>query len=182
MSILSDKLSKIQVELKCEKSQYNNFGKYNYRSQEDILEAVKPKLDGLVLTLSDDVKIVGDRVYIATTATITDGKDSISVNALAREPISQKGMSDSQVTVSTSSYARKTALNGLFCLDDTKDTDTQDNSSTTMINTIKKLLKETKTDEMDFLKYFQTNAVSNLTYDNQQKAIQMLEKKKGTKK
>lgn len=182
MSTLSERLSKIQVELKAPKNQYNNFGKYKYRSQEDILEAVKPLLNGLVITLSDDVKIIQERIYITTTATITDGKDSISVNALAREPLTQKGMSDSQVTVSTSSYARKTALNGLLCLDDTKDTDSQDNTTVSAMETIRKLLKETKTDEQEFLKYFKTNAVSQLNYENQQKAIQMLEKKKGVKK
>lgn len=171
-----EKLSLIQNNLKCEKSQYNNFGKYKYRSQEDILEAVKPMLDGLVLTLTDDVKIVGDRIYIVATAIITDGEKEIKATALAREPIMQKGMSESQVTVSASSYARKTALNGLFCLDDTKDTDTQDHTQTPT-NEINRLIKLKKVDLIEFLKYFKKNAVSELNYDEQQKALVMLQKK-----
>lgn len=123
MKELIQKLSKIQAELKAPKSQYNNFGKYSYRNCEDILEAVKPMLNGLVLTISDDIQVAGDRVYIKATATITNGVDSISNSALAREAITKKGMDDSQITGSTSSYARKYALNGLFCIDDTKDAD-----------------------------------------------------------
>jgi len=177
---LSERLSKIQKELKCEKTRTNKFGGYSYRTLEDIQEAVKGKLDGLSIFLTDDVIMVSDRIYIKSTASITDGKDTVSVNALAREPLSQKGMSDSQVTVATSSYARKTALNGLLLLDDTAeehDVDNQDNTSTTMIQTINKLIKTKKVDTVEFLKYFKVNAVSELNYDSQQKAIQMLERK-----
>lgn len=117
------KLSKIQKELKAPKNQYNSFGGYKYRSCEDILEAVKPLLDGLVLTVSDDIIAVADRVYVKATATITDGVDSISNYAFARESLTKKGMDDSQITGATSSYARKYALNGLLCIDDTKDAD-----------------------------------------------------------
>lgn len=117
------KLSKIQKELKAPKNQRNNFGGYNYRSCEDILEAVKPLLDDLVLTINDDIVSVGDRVYVKATATITDGVNSISNSAFARESLTKKGMDDSQITGSTSSYARKYALNGLLCIDDTKDAD-----------------------------------------------------------
>ena len=177
---LSERLSKIQKELKCEKTRTNKFGGYSYRTLEDIQEAVKGKLDGLSIFLTDDVIMVSDRIYIKSTASITDGKDTVSVSALAREPLSQKGMSDSQVTVATSSYARKTALNGLLLLDDTAeehDVDNQDNTSTTMIQTINKLIKTKKVDTVEFLKYFKVNAVSELNYDSQQKAIQMLERK-----
>lgn len=180
MSTLSERLSLIQKELKCEKTKRNNFGKYNYRTLEDIQESVKKKLDGLSIFLTDDVIIVSDRIYIKSTASITDGKDTISVNAVAREPQDQKGMSPSQVTVATSSYARKTALNGLLLLDDTAEeaeVDAQDNSQTTMIQTINKLIKTKKVDTVEFLKYFKVSAVSELPYDAQQKAIQMLEKK-----
>lgn len=118
------KLSVIQKELKAPKGQFNSFGKYHYRSCEDILEAVKPHLGDCTLTLSDDVKVAGDRVYINATATISDGDQSVSVSALAREAVSKKGMDDSQITGTASSYARKYALNGLFCIDDTKDADT----------------------------------------------------------
>ena len=177
---LSERLSKIQKELKCEKSRNNKFGGYSYRTLEDIQEALKAKLDGLSVTLTDDVIIVSDRVYIKATASITDGNKSISVNAIAREPLSQKGMSDSQVTVATSSYARKTALNGLLLLDDTSEeneVDAQDNTVSTAIETINKLIKTKKVNTVDFLKYFKVDAVSQLTYDQQQQAIQMLNKK-----
>lgn len=177
---LSERLSKIQKELKCEKTRTNKFGGYTYRTLEDIQEAVKNKLDGLSIFLNDDVIIISDRIYIKATASITDGTSTISVNAVAREPLTQKGMSDSQVTVATSSYARKTALNGLLLLDDTAEgheVDNQDNTTTTMIQTINKLIKVKKVDTVEFLKYFKVNAVSELTYDAQQKAIQMLEKK-----
>jgi gas vesicle protein len=118
------KLSEIQANLKAPKNQYNSFGKYNYRSCEDILEAAKKLLGDCTLTLSDDIQTAGDRVYVKATATISDGSDSISVSALAREAAAKKGMDDSQITGTASSYARKYALNGLFCIDDTKDADT----------------------------------------------------------
>lgn len=177
---LSERLSKIQKDLKCEKSRNNKFGGYSYRTLEDIQESLKPHLDGLSVVLNDKVIVVSDRIYIEATATITDGVNSITATALAREPLTQKGMSDSQVTVATSSYARKTALNGLLLLDDTddsKDVDAQDNTTSTMIETIRKLIKTKKVNEIDFLKYFKVDAISQLSYDNQQIAIQMLEKK-----
>jgi len=123
-------LSKIQRELKAPKSNFNSFGKYSYRSCEDILEAVKPLLGGAALTLSDEMVEVGGRVYVKATATLIAG-ETISVTAFAREPDSRKGMDLSQITGTASSYARKYALNGLFCIDDTKDADTMNNSQTT---------------------------------------------------
>lgn len=125
---LTKALGEIQYKLKAPKGQTNSFGHYNYRSCEDILEAVKPLLHeaGLTLTLSDDVIAVGSRVYVKATATITDGTDTISNTAFAREAGSKKGMDDSQVTGTASSYARKYALNGLFCIDDTKDAETDE--------------------------------------------------------
>ena len=123
-------LAAVQAALKAPKSQYNSFGKYNYRSCEDILEAVKPHLkeQGLILTLYDNLTNCGDRIYVRATATVTDvesGED-ISACAFAREPETKKGMDDSQITGTASSYARKYALNGLFCIDDTKDADTEE--------------------------------------------------------
>ena len=120
------KLCNIQRELKAPKNQRNDFGKYNYRSCEDILEAVKPLLaaEGLVLTITDNIEMIGGRYYVQATATVTDGEKSISTTAFAREAEGRKGMDESQVTGSSSSYARKYALNGLFCIDDTKDADT----------------------------------------------------------
>ena len=125
-----EKIVAIQSELKAPKGQYNSFGKYNYRSCEDILEGVKPLLakHGLVLTIQDYIELIGDRYYVKAIATITDGKGSISTSAYARESLDKKGMDASQVTGATSSYARKYALNGLLCIDDTKDADTMDNS------------------------------------------------------
>ena len=118
----------IQQELKVPKSQRNTFGNYNYRNCEDILEAVKPLLVKYecVLTISDCIENIGSRYYVKATAKLTDGKDSIEVTAYAREAETKKGMDDSQITGSTSSYARKYALNGLFAIDDTKDADTDE--------------------------------------------------------
>lgn len=125
-----EKIVAIQSELKAPKGQYNSFGKYNYRSCEDILEGVKPLLakHGLVLTIQDSIDLIGDRFYVKATATITDGKEELSTSAYARESLDKKGMDASQVTGATSSYARKYALNGLLAIDDTKDADTMDNS------------------------------------------------------
>lgn len=114
----------IQANLNAPKGQYNSFGGYAYRSAEDILNAVKPLLGGLFLSISDDIIQLGDRFYVKATATITDGEHVHSVSAMAREPLTKKGMDDSQITGSTSSYARKYALNGLFGIDDAKDADT----------------------------------------------------------
>ena len=125
---LIDKLAAIQTKLHAPKNQKNTFGGYNYRSCEDILEAVKPLLDGLVLTITDEVTEVGGRIYVKATARLTDGKDAMTATAFAREAESRKGMDESQITGSTSSYARKYALNGLFLIDDNKDADSQDNS------------------------------------------------------
>ena len=121
-----EKLAKIQKELKAPKDLRNNFGGYNYRSAESILEAVKPLLDGAILTLEDDIMLVGDRFYIKATATFQDGDYVKTTTAFAREPETKKGMDDSQITGTASSYARKYALNGLFCIDDNKDADTDE--------------------------------------------------------
>ena len=118
-----------QNELKAPKNQYNSFGKYYYRSAEDILEAVKPleQKHDILIFVSDDIEIYGDRVYVKATATAIDAKGEnqpIKATAYAREPADKKGMDSSQITGTASSYARKYALNGLLCIDDTKDADT----------------------------------------------------------
>lgn len=122
-----EKLIKVQAELKAPKNQYNSFGRYNYRNCEDILEAVKPLLlkNGLTLTITDSIEGIDGRYYVKAQCHLIDieNGESISVNALAREAETKKGMDDSQVTGATSSYARKYALNGLFLIDDTKDHD-----------------------------------------------------------
>jgi hypothetical protein len=117
----------IQSELKAPKGQYNSFGKYNYRSCEDIVEAVKPILAKYKyhLTMSDEVVCAGSRVYIKATCRVMESDKVIAEStALAREAEAKKGMDDSQITGTASSYARKYALNGLFAIDDTKDADT----------------------------------------------------------
>lgn len=124
-----EKLNKIQTELSAPKNQRNNFGNYNYRSCEDITEAVKPLLKETktTLTLSDEINMIGNRFYVVATATLydTENGECMSVSASAREEENKKGMDASQVTGSTSSYARKYALNGLFAIDDAKDADTE---------------------------------------------------------
>lgn len=128
-----EKLLNIQSELKAPKSQINKFGGYNYRNCEDILEAVKPicKKHNAVVYLSDKLVLIGERYYIEATATLVDvetGENAI-VTAYAREEESKKGMDGSQITGASSSYARKYALNGLFDIDDTKDSDTTNQSN-----------------------------------------------------
>lgn len=136
---LQESLARIQKSLKAPKGQFNKFGNYKYRSCEDILEALKPLLSPCVLTINDDVCQVGDRIYIKATATLALKDESISTTAFAREELSKKGMDSSQLTGSTSSYARKYALNGLFCIDDNKDSDSTnkhgaDSSSNAPVN------------------------------------------------
>lgn len=124
-----EKLQKVQQSLKAPKGQFNAFGKYKYRSCEDILEAVKPLLDGCVITLSDRIEMIGDRYYVKATASFVstdaadDGFPSVVVCAYAREEADKKGMDGSQITGAASSYARKYALNGLLQIDDAKDSD-----------------------------------------------------------
>lgn len=120
------RLAEIQEHLNAPKNQYNSFGKYKYRSCEDILEGVKPLLKGLFLSISDEIVLIGDRYYVKATATITDGENSHSASAIAREEENKKGMDAAQVTGATSSYARKYCLNGLFGIDDAKDADTDE--------------------------------------------------------
>ena len=126
------KLTAIQKELKVPKNQFNAFGKYNYRNAEDILEAVKPLLikHGCTLFLSDEIVLIGDRYYIKATANFHDGENLIVITAYAREEETKKGMDGSQITGASSSYARKYALNGLFLIDDTKDSDSTNKHDT----------------------------------------------------
>lgn len=128
--VLNQRVGDIQHKLKAPKGQYNSFGKYNYRSCEDILEGVKPLLKehNLALLIDDEIVQIGERYYVKATAKITDGREIVSATAYAREPDTKKGMDESQITGATSSYARKYALNALLCIDDTKDADTMDNS------------------------------------------------------
>ena len=125
---LQESLIAIQSKLKAPKNQYNSFGKYKYRSAEDILEAVKPLLaeHNVVLNMSDRIELIGTRYYLVCTAKVIKGEEEIVSEGRAREDESKKGMDGAQVTGTSSSYARKYALNGLFCIDDTKDADTDE--------------------------------------------------------
>jgi hypothetical protein len=171
-------LQTIQHELKAPKGQENKFGGYRYRSCEDIMEAVKPLLDKneATLTVADDIVLIGDRYYIKATATLWDSKGGeilAQTTAFAREPVTKKGMDESQITGAASSYARKYALNGLFCIDDTKDADTMDNRDQGDINkkiaTMKERIKamldkvDPATDTSAFAKYADSTDIAELT-------------------
>ena len=170
---LQQKLLKIQQELKAPKSNFNSFGNFNYRSLEDILEAVKPINDkyGITLTLTDRPVQVGDRYYIEATALITDNNQEFKVTAYAREPQSKTKMDDAQVTGTSSSYARKYALNGLYLIDDTKDADTDEyarqsgkqanKASDKQLNLISKLLRESAKEKAQQLANF-NNMIASL--------------------
>ena len=136
-------LMAVQAELKAPKNQHNSFGKYDYRSAEDIIEAVKPLLkeNGLFLNMTDEVVLVGDRYYIKATVKVVDivTGESVQTSALAREAAQKKGMDESQVTGTASSYARKYALNGLFAIDDNRDADTDEYARQTNRNTADEL-------------------------------------------
>ena len=138
------KLVEIQAELKAPKSQRNTFGKYNYRSAEDILEAVKPllKKHDAKIILSDKPILVGDWHYIEATAKFVCGDEVEVVTAYAREPLNKKGMDESQITGTASSYARKYALNGLLLIDDTKDADTDEYKKQTSQNASNRRFKQ----------------------------------------
>lgn len=177
------KVVAIQSKLKAPKGQYNSFGKYNYRSCEDILEGVKPLLSEheLVLTIEDSIEMIGDRYYVKATATLSDRKNSISTSAYARESLDKKGMDASQVTGATSSYARKYALNGLLCIDDTEDADTMNNTkqdtqeSVYNWNTLKARATQGGISETDLKHYLKdtlkVNAVSEMKQEHYQQAF-----------
>lgn len=154
-------LAKIQALVKAPKGQFNNFGKYKYRSCEDIVEAIKPVINplGFALTLSDEVVLIGQRFYIKATATLTDGKETYTATAFAREEEVKKGMDGSQITGASSSYARKYALNGLFAIDDTKDADST--------NTGKEELKTASPAISDKEKDYLTELLENSTYEEE---------------
>lgn len=131
---LYEKLSDIQVNLNAPKNQFNEFGNYSYRNAEDVLSAIKPflKKHSLILLLTDDIEVIGERYYIVAHAILKDSNgNEIIVKGRAREPLIRKKMDDAQITGATSSYARKYALNGLFAIDDNKDADYLNDGSET---------------------------------------------------
>lgn len=139
MKLIYAELSRIQRELNAPKNLYNSFGKYHYRNAEGILEALKPHLNGLALVINDEPVMIGDRYYIKATATLTDGEDSVTATAYAREDADKKGMDGCQLTGACSSYARKYALNALFMIDDSKDSDDESLSPKNPANAERKL-------------------------------------------
>lgn len=193
-------LSKIQTELKAPKSQFNKFGGYAYRSCEDITEAVKPLLEkfSVCLLLSDEIEQVGDRCYVVATATLKSDMGEIVTKARAREPLSKKGMDEAQITGATSSYARKYALNGLFAIDDTKDSDyTNKHEATTqtpprqntqprridskqleiLSNLLDQLTQLGWGGQDEFFKWLGVNSLNEITQNNFYKAKKGLETK-----
>jgi len=184
---VNDALAVIQATLKAPKGQFNSFGKYKYRSCEDILEAVKPLLKESTLTLSDDVVEIGGRVYVKAKASFGHNGAAIDVTAFARESETKKGMDDSQITGTASSYARKYALNGLFLIDDTKDADTDEhagnaNSEPAKISDdqaveIVDLIAESGADEKRFLAFFKVPNVPSLSVAQYRQAVSMLKAK-----
>jgi hypothetical protein len=182
-------MKSIQSQLKAPKGQFNSFGKYKYRSCEDIVEAVKPLLAqaGYHLILSDDIIAVGDRIYVKATATVFNGTEVLgTASAFAREPSDKKGMDASQITGTASSYARKYALNGLLAIDDTKDADTQPPVVDEPVTEdqyvhISDLLSETDSNLGQFCKHFKINDVFELKQSDYAKAKILLEAKLANK-
>ena len=187
-----EKLLKVQQELKAPKGQYNSFGKYKYRSCEDILEAVKPLLEKnkLTLTLTDTIVPASEiRFYVKATAKLIDiESEEISIienTAFAREDAEKKGMDGSQITGTASSYARKYALNGLFLIDDTKDADTDEyheqNNQVKLITKAQiKKLGELVDDIPAMLNYYKVDKIENMSYEDAKKTIER--KENGTKR
>lgn len=177
------KVIRLQSELKAPKGQYNSFGKYSYRSCEDILEGVKPLLSKyeLVLTIEDTIVQIGERYYVKATATLTDGTSTIHTKAYARESEEKKGMDSSQVTGATSSYARKYALNGLFCIDDTKDTDTQESAierkKKAVINKIIELAKVKNIADAEIIKLLNNKKSVDCSIEELNRVVEELKKR-----
>ena len=169
------KLNKIQQNLKAPKNQYNKFANFNYRSCEDVLEAVKPLLGDCVLIIKDEIVLIGNRYYVKAIAALKDKNGEIEVSAYARETEHKKGMDESQITGATSSYARKYALNGLFAIDDTKDEDTKDNAKESNIDKFeraKKMIEQIK--NPDGLIEYSENLKKSTFNTEQKKELQKL--------
>lgn len=199
---ISEKLMRIQTEIKAPKNLYNSFGKYKYRNAEGICEAVKPFLtrEKVILTLSDEIVEIGGRVYVKATALLgdTDTLETYEVSAYARESAEKKGMDESQITGTASSYARKYALNGLFLLDDTKDADSDEYHNQTSesknkskdgqkqksgndiseeeFQTITNLIREKNVNEQALLEQYRVSSAKQLTRAQYTALKQKLEK------
>lgn len=175
-----EKLLNVQSKLKAPKSQRNDFGKYNYRNCEDILESVKPLLADVKATivLSDKLLLIGERYYIEATARFIDVEtgEEVSNNAYAREEEVKKGMDGSQITGSASSYARKYALNGLLDIDDTKDSDTTNNETNKCTKEQINRMRELQVIEENILKKFKISKLEDLTFGQAESIIKLKEK------
>lgn len=180
-----DKLFEIQQKLKAPKGQVNTYGGYKYRSCEDIFEAVKPLLkeQNLILQTTDELVQVGERYYVKATAILTDGKETITNTAYAREEESKKGMDSSQITGACSSYARKYALNGLFLIDDVKDSDFTNSEESEeqkeklkLLTKIKKLMNTKKVLPDEVFEHFQKNS-ADMNIEELQDVAKWLESK-----
>jgi len=189
-----EKLHDLQQKISAPKTETNEFGGYNYRTAEGILQAAKAALgdSGLVILLTDQIQLVGDRHYVHATARITDGKESVEVSAFAREELSKKGMDASQITGSASSYARKYALSGLFAIDGTADADSMKPHETKVIDdeqlsTIVALMDEVLDEAAKgkLVKWLKTKgvkdgSVNNLPDDMYELVVKNLERKRGS--
>ena len=192
---INEKLMRIQTQIKAPKNLYNSFGKYYYRNAESICEAVKPFLEkeNVSLILVDDMVAIGNRYYLKATARLFDNEnnENIEVSAFAREPEQKKGMDESQITGTASSYARKYALNGLFLLDDTKDADTDEyhnqtayqqaneNKTTVTSEQVGKLKLEmirTGATEQYICEYYKLNKLIDMTQEQFVNAMEMFKK------
>lgn len=179
---MKDKLLMIQMDLKAPKGQMNKFGGYKYRSCEDIFEAVKPLLakHGLVLRTTDELVQIGERYYVKATAILTDGTETIENVAYAREEETKKGMDGNQITGASSSYARKYALNGLFLIDDVKDSDStntgDDDSKLKALVKIKKLMASKKIAPNEIYETFDKKS-DEMSAEELQEVVSWLENK-----
>lgn len=181
---IAEKLTDIQTKIKAPKNLYNKFGKYYYRNAESIYEAVKPYLEAkkCSLTIGDEIVEVVGRVYVKSTVVLVDNEsgEKISISAYARESDDKKGMDDSQITGTASSYARKYALNGLFLLDDTKDADSDEHYieekakqqqesvenaciTDTKVKALRELLKKNGVSEKNLCSLYKVESIENLT-------------------
>lgn len=200
--MILEKLQKVQNEMKAPKNLYNSFGKYKYRNAEGILEAFKPYGNkyGLALTISDEIVQIGERIYVKAIAMLHDieTSESIQNTAFARESLEKKGMDDSQITGTASSYARKYALNGLFLLDDTKDADTDEYHNQVSqeeekkieeisnmkiaplkVDVLKKKCAEDNVPEDTVLKLYKLKSLEDMTEKQFQNCMQYWDKVKG---
>lgn len=172
-------LNDIRLKLKVKKSRYNTFGEFNYRSCEDILEAVKPLLGGSQLLITDDIIMIGERYYLKAIVEWSDESYAIRALGFAREPVDLPKMNQSQVTGSASSYARKYALSALFLLDDGIDADSGviEYITSEQVKELERLLKETKTDKAKALSFAEAESLDKVQVGKYEEIVSILKDK-----